>query len=396
MEGVRDILNAVGIFGGAFDPPHIEHINIAKHACEELGLTQLIFLPSQYPPHKVIKTDKEDRLKMLSIAKEFDSRFNIDDYEINQEEITYTYKTVQYLKKKYGDNTFYILGGDSMVDFHKWKKPETIIKNINLAVVYRNESEYGAVDKAISKWRKKGANIKLLKYKTKDISSTELRFYLNIKKDCSDLMLPEIYDFAIQKNLYKDYDFYLDKLSKTLSKNRYLHSLRVAEYALKLNKKLNLNTEKVILAAILHDCAKSDKIMYNYLRNISDKEYAKFKPRIMDNGKYSSVLHAFVGAEIAQRDYNMKDEDIINAIRYHTTGRANMSDLEKIIYVSDFLELDRKHDLDKLREITDNDFEAGFKAIIKKNYEYLLKTKKDKMDKLTEKAYKHYFKNEEV
>ncbi|MDI9508211.1 MAG: HD domain-containing protein [Clostridiales bacterium] len=174
-----------------------------------------------------------------------------------------------------------------------------------------------------------------------------------------------------------------------LSEKRYNHSLGVEEVAYDLGLIHGVDTMKASIGGILHDCAKyltesellSEATKYNI--DISEAEV-----------KSPQLLHAKLGGEYAREKYGIDDQDIINSIKYHTTGRPSMSTLEKIVYIADFIEPNRKPIpiLDKARELAYNDLNE---AIIYISY-YTLQHLKDKgriIDPLSEETYKYYVNN---
>ena len=114
---------------------------------------------------------------------------------------------------------------------------------------------------------------------------------------------------------------------------RYLHSLGAEEKARELAIRFGADEEKAALAALIHDNAKC--FPYKELVKIVEENKFPISQDIIDNHK---ILHAFAGAYLAQKELGIDDEDILNAIMYHTTGRVEMSLLEKIVYLSDKLE----------------------------------------------------------
>ena len=118
-----------------------------------------------------------------------------------------------------------------------------------------------------------------------------------------------------------------DDLIKDIGEIRYNHSLRVMEAAIDLAGKYNVSQDKARLAAILHDCGKLLD-----LDRLKNDEYFGIIKDIPTNINLD-LWHGFLGGKIAEKKYNIRDEDILNSIRYHTTGRENMSALEKIIYL---------------------------------------------------------------
>lgn len=152
-------------------------------------------------------------------------------------------------------------------------------------------------------------------------------------------------------------DFIKKTLKESLSEERYNHTLGTADCALKLAKKYGLDEKKAYLAGLLHDCAKCKsndellKIIKQELKNIDEGELQNYK-----------TLHAPVGEYFARTMYNIDDSEILNAIRYHTIGRVNMSLFEKIIFLADKIEentRDEKYSREIWRILDDNEGETG-------------------------------------
>lgn len=147
----------------------------------------------------------------------------------------------------------------------------------------------------------------------------------------------------------------IKKLKSTLPLRRFLHSIGVADEALNLAKKYHIDEQKAYSAGLLHDCAKyieRDKAIDMLLE--SGEEVDEFQK------KNSGLLHAPLGAVIAQNEYMVKDSQILDAIRSHTTGKANMSDLEKIIYLADLIEPGRNYlGIDEIKKATYTNLNLG-------------------------------------
>jgi len=176
------------------------------------------------------------------------------------------------------------------------------------------------------------------------------------------------------------------KLRSDLSKDRYEHTLRVASTAYDLAQIHGVDTRKASIAGYLHDCAKNykDKKLLKYAK----KYHIAISEAEEDN---TDLLHAKVGAYIARDWFEVEDSDIFNAIAHHTTGRPSMSQLEKIIYISDYTEPGRKHRgrLDLIRQTAREDIDQTMLYILEDTLEYLSKKSKTK-DPLTKEAYHYY------
>ena len=127
------------IFGGTFDPPHIGHLLVAQTVCEEENFDKILFMPANKPPHKKNITGVEDRLAMLSLAIEGNPNFEISDMEIKRGGVSYTVDTLKDMKLniKQGDDLFYLIGSDSLLELSQWKEPEEILNNCNVVVAIR-------------------------------------------------------------------------------------------------------------------------------------------------------------------------------------------------------------------------------------------------------------------
>ena len=127
-------------------------------------------------------------------------------------------------------------------------------------------------------------------------------------------------------------------LSNELSETRFKHTLGVAETAKILAEKWGADADAAYLAGLVHDCAK--EIPVEQMVELLEKNGYCCDEMERES---SNILHAPLGSIIAKEKFGVEDEDVLNAVRYHTLGRAQMSLLEKIIYVADFIEPGRKY-----------------------------------------------------
>lgn len=363
-----------GVFGGSFNPPHNEHKEICIQVKKSLGLDKIIILPCGNAPHKKHLLPFETRCEMTKILFH-ESDYIIDELENELEGLANSARLLPILKEKYKDITF-IIGGDSIIDMDTWIEPEKVMTTCPIAVVAREERSEKFLS-AVEKYRRIGSNIRIVDYIGGDVSSTLARTYFALGLPCP-FLINELNSYIMDKSLYKNYDYILEPLQKKLTEKRLLHTKYVAIMAVRLNEQLKLPYNKVMISALLHDNAK-----------YSDKQETYYKNLYCNN----AYAHAFVGAEEAEKDFGITDTEILDAIRFHTTGRANMSDLEKLIFLADFVEETRTFGgVSKIRESALKDFDKGFKNAIKHQWDYL-KGKPD-ICPLTEECYRYYIKNE--
>lgn len=175
-------------------------------------------------------------------------------------------------------------------------------------------------------------------------------------------------------------------MEKTLDVKRYEHTLGVAYTASCLAMCYDENVKNAELAGLLHDCAKcldnSKKIKICEKHNIHVNEIEAKNP---------FLLHAKVGSFLAMEKYGVRDKDIINAILNHTTGRPGMSKLEKIIYIADYIEPNRKHapNLAEIRKLAFKDLDKALLRVLEDTLVYLETIKSD-IDPMTQKTYEYY------
>ena len=347
----------IGIFGGAFDPPHKEHVRIAKEIKKEFSLDEVVFLPSGNSPHKSLQTPFSLRLQMLQAALK--GAFPIDETENSFPGRAYSYKILPLLRQKYGDVAF-VIGGDSLLAFDKWCHPEEIVKICPLIVIPRGTDDVSALTAAAEKYiREWGGNILISRsVRGEDVSSTAIRAKCALGMPLEDVE-EDVRAVIVQNNLYQTYSSYVEKVKSMLREKRWRHTCGVVLAGLKINERIGLPFEKVFLGCLLHDCM---------------KQVDRVNPGVPADTVGTKVLHAFNGAEEARLGFGITDPEILDAIRYHTTGRAGMTTLDKLVYTADMVEeLTRDFDgVEELRAAAYRDLDEGFIRCFKVCYDSLL------------------------
>ena len=176
------------------------------------------------------------------------------------------------------------------------------------------------------------------------------------------------------------------KMEKVLDPKRFEHTLGVAYTASALAMCYDVDINKAQTAGLLHDCA---KCMSNEKKlSICDKHHI---PVNEVERKNLFLLHAKVGSYVAMKQFNIHDQDIINAILNHTTGRPGMSQLEKIIYIADYIEPGRKQapNLTKLRRLAFQDLDQALLQVLGDTLHYL-ESINSPIDPMTQKTYEYY------
>ena len=370
-------MEKIGVLGGTFDPVHNEHLSMAEQVKRELSLDRLIVVPTFSPPHKSHSecAPPQDRLNMLSIA--FGGAAEICDYEIREGGTSYTYKTLEYLKGVLPESElFFIVGGDMLSDFKTWKFPERILAAAKLAAFGR-EGAY--TDFAAEKryfLQRFGREFIGLEYCGRQVSSTKIRLYKMFSLPYREFVPAAVADYMEAHALYPPTPA-VKLVKSVLKEKRFRHTAEVAACALDKAKALGIDRDKAFDACAYHDIAK-------YL---SPESYPAAD---LPNDLPEPVVHAFLGAYVLENVYGVEDKDILNAVRYHTTGRAGMSPLEKLVFTADMVEESRTFPgVNELRALFENDFEACFRACVKRTYEHLVREGKTPY-RLTAEAYEYY------
>ena len=168
----------IGIFGGSFDPVHIEHVRLAEAAVESLALDALLIMPAHTPPHKTDKalSSDGDRLEMCRLAFEGCKKTQVSDYEMRAGGTSFTYLTCRHFRKLYPEAKLYwLVGTDMLRDFPSWKNPEEILSLATLAVCARNEPVALPEKEAEEFYARFCARFEVIAYRGGDVSSTRIR-----------------------------------------------------------------------------------------------------------------------------------------------------------------------------------------------------------------------------
>ena len=375
----------IAVFGGSFDPVHKEHKRFAQAAIRSLGLDKLIVMPAHTPPHKPYKqlAPDCDRLEMCRIAFADVPQVEVSDYEISKGGTSYTYLTCRYFRSRYPNaEIFWLVGTDMLRDFPTWKNPADILENVTIAVCGRNDAD-GWWEKEQEKFFQIfSKNFVQIDYNGEDVSSTKIRVLAGAGMRLNDFLPDGVPAYIERKGLYEIPN--ADRALALEKPTRQAHSIRVAELAAARAVGLQLSERQAIAAALFHDCAKNlDEDSEQLKGFIAPTEWGKVPP---------SVYHQFAGAYVAENTFGVADEDILNAVRYHTSGRPNMSELEKLIFLADMLEVERSYDcVDELRALFwDKDgLDKCLREALRETLLFLEKKKTD-VYALTRSAYEFY------
>lgn len=365
------------LYGGAFNPVHREHIALAEAAVKKFKPCRLIVIPTAVSPHK---TDKlvcpaEDRLNMCRAAFAKIDCAEVSDYEIARGGVSYSYITCEHFKSLYPqDELYFLMGGDMLACFTEWKEPERILACVTLAAGARESA------KQLKKYRSEvervySVKVERVRYTGDKISSTRIRTLACLGEDVSAYVSPEVCQYIKSKSLYADENLMRARLLE--KKSRWAHSVRVAVMCAENASRARITEEQAIAMAALHDVSK----------NLPDGS-PYFEGFVPPEGVPSPVMHQYSGAYVAEKFFGLRDENLLNAIRYHTSGRAGMSAAEELLYLCDMLEEGRSFDgVEELREVfASEDLSRAMLCALEHQITYLNSTGGD-IYPLTKQAY---------
>ncbi len=330
-------MSRIGMFGGTFAPFHRGH----RRALEEfLRLAELDFcyvIPSGTPPHKVktaLFTD-EERLWMTKAACEDLEKVTVSDWELARTERSYTALTLGWLKDRHPHDTLVLyVGSDMFLTLQDWYQPQTIFSLAEIAAFSRTGEDWEVLTAHKTRLETEFDGVKATVHTVPPfpVSSTEIREKRENGEDISDLVPPSVLHCLTLLD-------WKNELQKTLSPHRFAHSLGVMKEAEVLAKLHGADKEKARIAGLLHDMTKESPKEEHF------RLFEKYGLNLDENLKTNKNLwHAWSASAAVQEKYRITDPEIVGAIRYHTTGKAEMTVLEQVLYMADLTDETRTYD----------------------------------------------------
>ncbi len=403
IAGFRDC-KSIAIMGGTFDPIHNGHLVTAEAVRHRFHVEKVIFIPTGKPAHKGKRkiTQTEHRYLMTVLATMRNRNFEVSRIEIDRPGTTYTIDTIEELKKMCRPDVrlYFITGADAIHQIMSWKEPEKLLSLCDFVAVTRPGYDRGRLYGDIREIKEKySSRIHFMEVPALAISSSDIRARENRGEPIKYLLPQAVEDYIHKFCLYRDNEkdevkFMLDintmqeKLQSALSIKRYIHTMGVADEAERLAEIYGTkgDRKKARIAGLLHDCAKD---FPPEMRERFCKEYKVPVDEYLK--KVPELIHPFLGAEVARREYLVTDEEILGAIRFHTTGKPNMTLMEKIIYIADYIEPNREtfDGLEEARRLAYLDLNMALKYILEQTIEYI-KAKGKTLHPLSLEAYEYY------
>ncbi len=355
----------IGIYGGTFNPPHLGHLAAARAAAEALELDKLILVPAAIPPHKDLPKDTpgpQHRLEMTAriaevLETDYDIAAEVSSVELTRYGRSYTAETLKQIRLENPDaELWFLTGTDMFLTLHQWRDPASIMKLAGICALARHEGESEetlAAQKAFLEDTYGARTVTMTVPDLVDISSSQIREMLP-RGEGSEYLLPAVYGHILMNGLYGTRadltHLDLPELRacswSMVRRRRVPHIIGCEEEAAKLARRWGEDETAARRAGILHDCTKylelepQLEICRRYGVELDDLEKVAVK-----------LLHSKTGACIARYVFG-EDERVCSAIAWHTTAKEDMTTLEKILYVADYIEPNRHFEgVERLRRL---------------------------------------------
>jgi nicotinate-nucleotide adenylyltransferase len=363
----------LAILGGSFNPVHLGHLWLADAALSILGYDRIILVPAFVSPFKpgVHEVSAGDRLDMLAASVPGDPRLTVDGCEIRRGGVSYTIDTIADIRQRYRPEgkMGLIIGDDLAQTFSQWRRAEAVAAETDIIIARRESAKPAAFPYPCTP----------LNNAVMEISSASVRARIQNGGPWRSLVPPgarfiiedrRLYGYtppargedagnAAAGGLSGQVPAAGTKVSRELiarveaevrslvSPSRFLHSRNAALVAYDLCVQFGPDPDRGYLAGIAHDMAKSlPEGEMKRLARRDDKTFSRLEQ------KKPSLLHGRAGAVLLRQKFGIEDEDILEAVRYHTTGRPGMGPLARIVYIADKIENSREDVNGELRDFS--------------------------------------------
>ena len=393
---MENIFPRYAIFGGSFNPVHIGHLLLADELLFVLGYDRVILVPAFQSPLKSASEGASpfDRMDMLAASIAGDPRLTIDDCELQREGVSFTIDTIKDIIARYSpmEKPGLLIGDDLVSAFNEWKSPEEIVSLADIIIARRLTGQTAAFPYPHKTLSNDIINLSSSEILEKIGRAGAWRYYVpsgarQIIEDRGLYRPGSSPASAAFKNgnssrtsngrgsqPKRENEGLLEKIANienaaraSLDFEKFIHSRNTALLSWDLCRRFGLESQKGYLAGIAHDMCKyvNEKELIR-LAHEDGKSLSKLEQ------KKPSLLHARAAAVILQKSFGISDKDILDAIRYHTTGVEDMKDLAKVVYIADKIEVSRTGVDPALREMSKkSDLDTLFSAVLNNTVSYL-------------------------
>ncbi len=349
------------LYGGSFNPPHPAHVRAARLAYAALEPDRLIIMPAADPPHKSLPAGSPspaERLELTRIAFEDFAEAEISDMELRRSGESFSSDTVRELMRLYpGCEISLVVGGDMLLYFEKWHEARWLMENIRIAALPREDDDMPRMREYAELLRRKyGARIVFINAPPMPMSSSDIRRLLGDRQG-SAVLADGVYSRIIKTRNYAarpELGWLREQVDGYLKPGRIPHVRGCEQAARALARHWGEDEGDAAEAAILHDITKKFDAEEQLL--LAEKYGIVFDKIQIKNLK---LMHAITGSALSRDLFGVSDR-VYEAIRWHTTGKPDMSLLEKIIYMADYIEPTRDFDgVEALRRFAYEDIDSA-------------------------------------
>lgn len=359
------------LFGGTFDPPHNGHIQLLKSAIAAVEPSRVVVMPAGTPPHKAASaTPAALRLAMCRCFLPLFSPMEISDWEITRTGKSYTIDTVRMLHSRWPQAQLYLsVGSDMLETFTEWSCWRQLLGLATLVVHSRYAGDEPRLKAAADALRAEGGQVLFTGAPVLEATSSQLR----TGRLDESLVPPEALAVIRANHLYERETDSMEleqaeALAKgRLSPKRFIHTQNVRDAAVELAQKYGADPYKAALAALLHDTAK-ELPRAQLLQILTDNAI------IAKNTAQSPppVWHGPCAAILAQTQWGVNDQEVLDAISCHTTGRPGMTKLDKILYLSDMISAERSYpEVHELRRLAAINLDTATLRAMQRNLQWM-------------------------
>jgi len=346
------MIKKIGVLGGSFDPVHYGHLILAEQVRSAAGLDAVMLIPANISPFKLESEPApgEDRLEMVKLAIEGRAGLLASDIEINRDGPSYTYDTLCSLEQRLGENSqlYFIAGADSLLSIEKWYRAGDLLAKFPVLIGKRSgmtESKEELEAKAKELGERFGADVRFLDIPELEISSSDIRMRFAEGRSVRFLLPDSVINYMNERRLYRDLPKLLEEFARSREKEtRFAHTQGVVKTAIELAERYGADPYKAEVAAWAHDA---------------------FRPA-------GNLIHGDLAADALEMDFNVTDPEILDAVRYHTTGRPGMCLLEKVLKLADSLEPGRTYPgVEELRASLTDDINSSLHNMMAHTRDYV-------------------------
>lgn len=354
------------IYGGSFDPITKAHLGVIEKLAQRFD--EVIVVPAFISPFKAgqMSLSGEQRLDLIYSETATIKGVTVSNCELLSPETSYSYLTVERFYSEQ-DELYFAVGSDGLKTLTEWKNPQVLASKCTFYLI---ERPYYEIDQADLARAREVYRVELADFIGEVGSSSLLKVAVAFNK-ADEVVSENVARFITERNLYSNYRYITDRYDEfKVKQSRREHIYRTAKCAIILASKAGVSIEKTVKAVLYHDIAKY--LTETDLLNLGVKLTPKAK------SLPASCTHQETGADLAKVVFGETDDEILMAVRTHTTGAENMSTYQKIVYCADYIENGRNFDgVEKIRKSVYRDLNEGTLAVMENTIKYLNATGKE-------------------